>query len=294
MWCGVFNYVQCSQPRPLLYYTSGNYNILMSMTNSQEILDEVFNSFIKDKKNAVSTQTPVSTTTTTVFSSTELHLDDEIKREEDNRYRGECLSVSFNKVYGYDFQNDAIPKSERIVMANNKQVLKLIEEQKVFHLNGLVGTFGEGVEGCTKFRVRNVSSLLVKRGLLQVAEWKGRAKRTYGMILYSTNDCTMDDITNYMLYANTVDSLRYAYEEKNKTTAEDVVGHNDEVSRRSKISKIEKKEVARLSKIKEKAKTQLCRCGDSILQHMNKEGECDSVACRCLEFIMEIPRPELN
>lgn len=251
----------------------------MAKSNSAQILDEVFDSFLTSS--SVSRERQKSTTSSSVLSSTE--LGDRIERKEEIAMEGLSLSDSFKVVYGYDYNDKIIPISERIILDNNKHILDLIGEQKIYHINGLVDVFNETIPALTTHRIRKISKILSKRRILMVKVWTGRAKRTYGMILYYTRDCTKSDIESYMIDILAVDDVRLSFEHKNtrdKKSPEQIVERN--------------KEVARLSAIKEKAETQYCRCGDTILEHYNKQGECAVKDCDCLEFINPIPKPELN
>lgn len=141
-------------------------------------------------------------------------------------YDGESLSQGFKRIYGFNIF-DKITASEISLLTKHSDIFNLISEQKIYHFNGLSDTFE-----IPKTTLRRVQTILVKRNLLNPIKWTGKAKRTFGMILLTTRDCTKEDIADYMKLTKLTDELRLDFQDKNpknKSPAEKVVDHNQEV-----------------------------------------------------------------
>lgn len=148
----------------------------------------------------------VSSSSTSVFKSFELGI--EVLGEK-GYFNQESLSSGFKRIYGFDIHNKMTGFEIR-TLTNNLEIFDLINQQKVFHVNGLTREFD-----LTKNTLIKVNSILIRRELIAGVRWDGFAKRTFGMILYMTKDCTKDDIINYLREYETVDQLRLSFEEKN-------------------------------------------------------------------------------
>ena len=161
---------------------------------------------------------------------------------------GESLSDGFERIYGFNIDNKIIPQEIKM-LTKNKEIFHLISNMKVYHTNGLSLEFD-----VNKITLRKVQGILIRRRLLASLKWTGRAKRTFGMILYLTKDCAKEDIENYMRQYIDIDSLRKDFEEKNKKpgkkTPKEIVEHNKEVRRLSNISEVPPEEVVSKSEYK--------------------------------------------
>ena len=155
--------------------------------------------------------------------------------EEKGFFNKETLSEGFQRIFGFDLFNAPLTFHEAKKLESNKRYVELIQEQKVYHLNGLCDVFD-----VPKSSIRKVQKILIKRGLIGIIKWTGSAKKSFGIVLYVTRNCSLYDIEAYMRDIIAEDEIRKAYEDKNTKKPEDVVDYNDEVSRLTK----EKKEIS--------------------------------------------------
>lgn len=151
-------------------------------------------------------------------------------------FNGETLSLGINRILGMDIYNKCTPSEQKII-GSNYDLLKLISEQKIFHVSGIILEF-EVIQR----RLYQVKNVLVRRNLLKTGRWKGTAKRTLGMVMYLTKECSKEDVNDYLRDYNNQDLLRMDKQiqrQKTPKTAEYVVAHADKVKKLSEQAKID-------------------------------------------------------
>ncbi len=127
-----------------------------------------------------------------------------------NFFTGDTLESAYEKTYGFTWNTMPQTIYEAIELDRHKDILDLINQQKVYHITGLVRQFFE--QGITKYKVERVQNILIRRGLLKPIPIKGAARATRGIILICTPDCSQADIDGYLIEFNVHDELRYAKE----------------------------------------------------------------------------------
>ena len=149
-------------------------------------------------------------------------------------FNGDSLSVGFTRVYGHHWNGIPLTIHELSRLDNFKDVLNLIESQKVYHINGIMREFD-----VSRYAIDTVQGILTRRKLLTPIIWTGKSKGMFGMKLLCTQDCTEELITSYLIDYEATDELKYQKElqRSNKKTPEEVVDHNIKVKELSDQAK---------------------------------------------------------
>lgn len=165
-------------------------------------------------------------------------LSDRMGLEGEGRYyRGNSLSHSIKKSFGIS-HTDLKTISELNRLAKYSEIVNEMTVQRCFTVSYIADLLERHRKDKT---ISSVINILVKRKLLYIHEFVGKAKRTFALLVYYTHDATEQDLEDTLTLYTAQDEAWYKKEVQRKKTIktpEQIVSHNKRVKELTKKDKV--------------------------------------------------------
>ncbi len=159
-------------------------------------------------------------------------------REEEIEQTGESLSHGLERIFGVSWNEPISIDIDKLILKKNKKLINHIMDIKVYSPKGFMKLYEEdlGISSKTLYKVQKI---LTKYDLLNITKWIGKARATFGLTLYFTNDASQIHFEKYLLDYIIQDELRYETQKirDRKRSPEEIVDHNKQVRELSKLAK---------------------------------------------------------
>ena len=124
-------------------------------------------------------------------------------------FEGNPLSRSIELDFGISHR-DTRTIRELYYLNKYMELVDEMSDQKAFTRSYITDLFEEGPVTVSEKTIRKVINILVKRGLLRVLKFEGKARATFGVNVYYAGNATKTDIEATLRIYVAYDDLRYA------------------------------------------------------------------------------------
>ena len=138
------------------------------------------------------------------------------KEEKLEKTHSLSLKSIFEQVYGISY-HDRTTIKELNMMSKYSSLLDEMDSQRAFTISYISFLFEGEISENT---IRKICTILVKRGILNVYRWEGKAASTWGVHVYHAPNASELDIESCLIEYKSQDELRYIKEQQRKTLKE--------------------------------------------------------------------------